>query len=286
MKNQIQGIDKESSSLVVRLPGRKYLLTDLGTDLKNFNDTETKIINARQAGVSICDQTKEEIDISLTGIIFKISVVCGCHLPTHDAHINALESEFLKFLNDNGYSGLTPEEIITAFRMNVNFLLPEKIETFNAVFNIDFAAKVLRQYRSIRCGIDEKAEKFFEQRERNNEMNKLETERRKKIIAQFEVYLQNENAELDLENCFMQLRHDGAFSNKNIKDDETNYFRGATEYERLLNSFDGLDSRFKREHETVMFLFRNMKSSGMKRIYDDNMKLVNPGFELPEKYLF
>ena len=79
----------------------------------------------------------------------------------------------------------------------------------------------------------------------------------------------------------MQLRHDGAFSNKNIKDDGINYFRGATEYERLLNSFEGLDSRFKREHETVIFLFKNMKSSGMKRIYDDNMKLINPGFELP-----
>lgn len=260
------------------------MLTDLGSDLRNFNDKEVKIIKARQTGVSLCDQTKQQFEASLTGIIFQVSVICGCDLPTHEAHINALEKEFAIFLTDSGYAGLTPEEVLLAFRMNSNGELPEEIKSYGKIFNIEFASKVLRQYREKRSYVDTVAEGIFTKRDRDGELKRLDDERRKKVIAQFEKYLADENAELDLSDCFMQLRFDGAFSNKRLPDDGTNYFRGSDPVQRLLNSFESLDSRFEREHAAVRYLFQNMKLTGKEKIYDENFVLCFPGFELPERF--
>lgn len=249
----------------------------------NFSEAEKKIIEARQTGLSICDQNEKQLAVSLTGIIFKISVISGCPLPTHDAHIAALESEFLIFLNDNGYSGLTPEEVLTAFRMNANFKLPEKIETYNKVFNIDFAAEVLSQYRKIRSEVDVKAEKIFDGRDVKRKLEEDDNRRRLKVKEQFAKYISNPAAELDLSDCFMQLRYDGAFANKTVTD-EISYMRGTNSIERLLNSFESLDKKFLREQAAVKYLFENMAATGRKEIYDENLVLLHPGFELPERF--
>lgn len=233
-------------------------------------------------GLSLCDQTDQQFEISLTGIIFNISVICGCQLPTHDAHINALEKEFGIFLKENGYSGLTVDEVITAFRFNANFNLPERVEIYGAIFNIDFASKVLRQYVKLRSRIDEKAENVFYERDVKVELQKEDDTRRRKIIQQFEIFLSDENAQLDLSNCFMQLRSDGAFLNKKVED-ELSYFRGIDSVERLVASFEQLDKKFEQEKAVVRYLFEQMKKTGRLKIYDENLKLLYPGFELPEK---
>lgn len=283
MENQIQKVE-ESSAVVLRRQGKKHLLTDLGTDLKNFNDKELKIINARQVGISLCDLTQAQFEVSLTGILFQVSVICGCDLPTHDAHINALEKEFGIFLNDNGFSGLTTEEVLLAFRMNSNGELPEEVKSYGKIFNIEFASRVLRQYRDKRGRVDLVAEGVFSKREADAELAAEDLRRRLKVIAQFEKFLSDESAELDLADCFMQLRFDGAFSNKVLPDDGSNYFRGSDPLQRLLNSFEGLDSRFEKERETVRYLFSEMKKSGKKKIYDEDFKLCYPRFELPERF--
>lgn len=282
MDNQIQS-QEQSTSVVIKRQGKTHSLIDLGERLKKeLNQVDLDILTARSIGRSFCDLTKDDFDLSITGILFKISVICGCQLPTHDAHIEALEKEFGIFLTDYGYSGLTTEEALTAFRMNANYQLREKIETFGAVFNIDFASKVLRLYRERRGVIDQIAERIIYNDDVVLKLSEEENKRRLKIIQQFDKYLMDENAELDLSNCFMQLRQDEAFSNKNIPDDGTNYFRGSTELERLYNSFESLDTRFKKEHYAVRFLFENMKKTGKVKIYDENMRLMHPGFELPE----
>lgn len=284
MGNEIQNRQNQSSSQIVKLPGKKYLLTDLGEGLKNFNEKELKIIKARQTGLSLCDQTPEQFEASLTGIIFQISVICGCDLPTHEAHINALEKEFSIFLNDHGYSGLTPEEVLVAFRMNANGELQEEVKSYGKIFNIEFVSKVLRQYREKRGYVDLVAEGIFSKREHDAELHREDMRRRKKVVEQFEKFLQDEKAELDLSDCFMQLRFDGAFSNKSVPDDGTNYFRGSDPLQRLLNSFEGLESRFEKEHAAVRYLFQNMKLTGKEKIYDENFVLCFPGFELPERF--
>lgn len=250
---------------------------------KSLTENEVQIFDARETGKSFCDLSPVDFDISITGVIFKISVICGCQLPTHPAHIEALEKEFGIFLNENGYSGLTLEEVLLAFRMNANFKLGTKVESYGAIFNINYAAQVLRLYRDKRGIIDQAAERIIYSDDVEQKLQMEANARRTKIINQFEIFL-NDKAELDLSNCFMQLREDGAFSNKNIPDDGTKYFRGSTEVERLLNSFESLDTRFLKEQASVRYLFENMKLTGKLKIYDDKFKLLYPNFELPERF--
>lgn len=283
MENQIQKAKQESTSVVLRQQGKSYSLNDLGEELKNFSETDRMIIDARKKGFSLCDQTPEQLEISLTGIIFNISVICGCPLPTHEAHINALEKEFGIFLNDNGYSGLTVEEVLTAFRMNASFKLSEKIEIYGAIFNIDYAAKVLRLYVQKRGRVDDQVESIFYEKDVRAELQKDSNRRRKKVAEQYEKYFADSNAELDLSDCFMQLAEDHAFS-KNPIQDELTYFKGADPLQRLLNSYQNIDLKFDREKAVVKYLFENMKAMGWPKVYDENFTLLHPGFEVPQRF--
>lgn len=280
MEKQIQKFQEQSSSVVLRQQGKKYSLNDLGTNLTIFSEAEEQIIDARKRGAALCDQTPEEFEISLTGIIFSVSVICGCQLPTHEVHINALEKEFGVFLKDNGYFGLTTEEILTAFRMNANFKLREKIETYNAIFNIDYASKVLRQYLGARSTVDQKAIELFYKRDVDTELNELSNARRLKVIQQYEIFFKNDAAELDLSNCFMQLREDYAFENINadkIFEDLKygNVLRSTPEqYETFLQS------RFDAEKKAVRLWFAEMKKQGNEKIYDENLNLLFKGVSI------
>lgn len=280
MANEIQKRQNQSTSVMLRLPDSTYSLNDLGDDLMIFSKPERQVIEARCKGISLCDQTEKQLAASMTGIIFQVSVICGCPLPTHEAHVAALENEFKLFLTDNGYGGLTPEEVLTAFRMNANFQLEEKVETYNRIFNIDFAAAVLCQYRRIRVEADAKAEKIFEGRDIREKMKQDDMRRRRKVKEQFEKFISNPDAALDLSDCFMQLRHDGAFANKKIQDEP----RGMNSIGGLLNGFEKLEERFVREHEAVRYLFANMVRTGRTEIYNDELELLHPGFELPERF--
>lgn len=267
------------------------MLKDLGGELRNLSDGELKIVKARQVGVALSDLSPDEFDVALTGIIFNISVICGCQLPTHEAHVNALEKEFTVFLKEFAFDNLTSEEILTAFRMNANFQLREKIETYGAIFNIDFASKVLSQYRSNRHNLDYKISQIFEQKERDRVLNEEETKRRIKVKEQFAKFLKDENAELDLSNCFMQLVHDNAFIDHNIDKsflyeakNETKRVNDTTSFEEAL-SFAGinLEASFSAGKLAVKYLFKQMKKSGKLEIYDDSLRLIHPGFVMPEQ---
>jgi len=247
-----------------------------------FNEVSQKIIKARQTGCALCDLNEAEREAAITGIIFKVSVICGCELPTNEAHINALESEFLNLIKD-GYEDLTPEEILCAFRMNANFQLKEKVEIYGKIFNIDFAANVLYQYRQKRFEVDDDAGKIFLQRDIMSELEKEAIKRRKKIIEQYNKFLQDENSELDLTDCFMQLCQDGAFANYKPEQRSTAFFDDIIKGN---NTYEYLEAKFKKEHEMVLFLFKNMKATGKTEIYDDNFQLKYPKFELPENFKY
>lgn len=288
MENQIQKHQQISTSVVIRQQGKRYSLNDLGKELKNFSSVELEIIKARQNGISLCDQTEQEFEISLTGIIFSVSVICGCQLPTHEAHINALEKEFSIFLKDNGYDGLTTDEVLTAFRMNANFKLSDKVEIYGQIFNIDFASKVMRLYKNKRGCIDSKAIDIFYEQDVKAELKAQSDVRRKKVIEQFEKYLADENTELDLSNCYMQLMEDNAFKNKNITEVFHKSRLGEKKLSDLImgNPEVWLDAKFDAEKKTVKFLFENMKKSGRLMIYDDKLNLLHPGFEIPQSMDF
>ena len=71
------------------------------------------------------------------------------------------------------------------------------------------------------------------------------------------------------------------FSNKKINDELTYRRSGETELSRLIGE-SNLDERFERERKMVKFLFENMKKSGRLKVYDENLNLLHPGFELPQ----
>lgn len=239
-----------------------------------FTAVEEEIVDARKKGTALCDLNEKQFEAALTGIIFQVSVICGCQLPTHEAHINALEKEFGIFLKDNGYFGLTTEEVLTAFRMNANFKLRDKVETYNAVFNIDFASKVMRQYLIPRNVVDRKALEVFHKRDVDEEFKTLSDSRRKNVIHQYNIFFNNDHGVLELSDCFMQLREDGAFekinADKIFKDLQYGDVLRSTpdQYE------DFLKSRFSAEKRAVRLWFEEMKKQGNSNIYDENLNLL------------
>lgn len=251
-----------------------------------MEEAERRIIDARTSAIALKQLSEDEFDASLTGIIFNISVICGCQLPTHEAHVNALEKEFCIFIRDNGYADFTSNEILLAFRMNANFELPVKVETYGAVFNIDFAARVLRQYDSKRSVLDEKVCDFFTNKQREELLEAEAQARRVKAKLAFDVFMKDENAELDLVDVFMQLADDGAFANRRAFmsfADKTKVIE-PTSITGLFDRFiSNIDLEFQSQKEAVRFLFVNMKKSGRSVLYDSNWKIANPNFELPNE---
>lgn len=265
------------------------MLTDSKINLAALNHDETLIVKARSKGIAFDDMSEQQFDAALTGIIFNISVICGCQLPVNENHINALEKEFSIFLKDYGYTNLTSEEILTAFRMNAAGQLQDKIEVYGSVFNLDYAGKVIRQYRDKRFHLDLRLGDMYVRVERDDIIAAEDQLRREKCKTQFEKYLSDENAELDLENCYMQLVHDGAFKDHNL------YFR-FTEHADLLIETHGrfysvnellkdagrnLDITFTAQRLCVKYLFEQMKKTGKEKIYDDYWRLMHPNFDIP-----
>lgn len=268
------------------------MLTDLKINSNLFNEIEKKIFDSRQVGKAVYDLSDEELDVSVTGIIFKIAVICGCSLPDQEAHIAALENEFIIFLKDYGYGELTTEEILSAFRMNANGMFNKKIETFGKVFNIDFAGSVIRQYYEKRSGLDRIIVDDFEKEQRDVEMEDFCVNRRKNIINQFDIFLKDDTVELNLSDCYMQLCEDGAFADKklymrfangDIPADAINRIKNFRPYGGVWDGFDEvMEETFDAEKKTVYYLFKQMKLSGRNKIYDENLKLLNPGFMINE----
>ena len=76
------------------------MLNDLKDNYQNLYPDEKKIYDSRMIGISVQDMNESEVRAATTGIIFKISVICGCQVPTNELHIDALEQEFMVFLKE------------------------------------------------------------------------------------------------------------------------------------------------------------------------------------------
>lgn len=225
-----------------------------------------------------------EVNAAATGIIFKVSVICGCQLPTHDAHINALEAEFLIFLHEFGYFNLTVEEILLAFRLNAAYKLSERVEIYGAIFNIDYAGKVLRLYLSERQTLDSKLIERHREMEVDEIFEKESNARREKVKTQFAKFL-NGDADLDLSDCYMQLNRDGAFMERNFDERFIKPNRGykGDAMSQLSDWGERMEATFAAGKKAVIVLFDAMKESDKFEIYTDDLKLIHTGFHLPEE---
>jgi hypothetical protein len=96
-------------------------------------------------------------DAAAMGIILKIGVIAGCPLPSDQKHLNALEDELKKLLiEDEGFSQLTFEEILSAFRFNASGKYDEKINHWQSILNMDFIGSVLLEWIKLRKKIEKK----------------------------------------------------------------------------------------------------------------------------------
>lgn len=112
-------------------------------------------------GTSVCDTPKEQLDVLTEVAIFRISAIAGFNLTANDKFADTLNEEFLLLINDYGFSELTFDEIITAFRFNAKgtFKYPsghvvETVKSYSTFFSINYAAKVLENYKAIRLALD------------------------------------------------------------------------------------------------------------------------------------
>lgn len=284
MENQIQ-INRKQTALIIRQPDKAFMLTDLKNNYPRLTDSEQRVLEARQSGYAFVDMSQDEAKTATTGIIFRVSVICGCQLPTHDAHVNALEHEFLTFLNDFGYFSLTVEEILLAFRMNAAFKLRERVEIYGAVFNIDYAAKVLKLYMSDRYSLDQKLIEKKRDLDADEILEKEANARRGRVIEQYALFLQGVE-ELNLTDLYMQLDSDGAFLQKNFEEKfmesiQRGYYGDSLT--KLSQWGERMEERFRAGKKAVMVLFEALKQRGKTEIYSSGMKLLYPGFELPEE---
>lgn len=246
---------------------------------------EDKIVAARETGVALCDFNDDELSIATTGLIFKISAITGSQLPTHEAHINALEGELIIFLREyNSYKELTIEEVMTAFRMNAAFQFDEKIEDYGKIFNVEFVGKVLQQYCKKRNLLEYKLKDAIQEQETQEKLTEASFRRREKLQSQYILFL-TRSGELDLADCYMQLKEDNGFLNPLYhkryynSDDEPNYNKGMG---ALADFFKAkMEKGFSAERKCVEDYFNELRMLGGKSVYNKAWKLNLIGFDKP-----
>jgi len=170
--------------------------------------------------------------------------------------------------------------------MNAGFKLSEKIEVYGAVFNVDYAGKVLKLYMDERRRLDFKLADKYQKVEHDKFFEERSNTRRKKVKEQYKLFLDG-ITELDLADCFIQLDEDGAFLQKKFDERflEPAPDRGykGNAFMRLTNWGEKLEKQFEAGRKAVMVLFEAMKKSGKHEIYTEDLKIIHTGFDIPEE---
>lgn len=128
-----------------------------------LNDFEKKIIQDRINGVAVCDTPEKQLSLMSEVSIFKISAICGFTLTANEKFADVLNEEFLLFLKDYGYSNLSFDEIVSAFRLNAKgwYRFPggdtmPTVLPYSTFFSINYAGQVLACYMRLRQCLDSK----------------------------------------------------------------------------------------------------------------------------------
>jgi hypothetical protein len=95
--------------------------------------------------------------------MLRVAAICGCALPNTEFFAKFIAEEITNFILCFGYADLTLEEILLAFRFNakagMKYPNGEQIEPIfftGCCVNVDYIAKVLANYMSIRIFLDRK----------------------------------------------------------------------------------------------------------------------------------
>lgn len=110
----------------------------------------------------ILEIDKKQYSVLADVAIFKIAAIVGLSLPTSDKFADVLNEELLILLTEFGYSDLTFDELVLAFRVNYQYYRTPHGDTINPIvpystfFSINYASAVLNNYKRIRSIVDMK----------------------------------------------------------------------------------------------------------------------------------
>ena len=131
------------------------------TSKLRLKETENKIISARLDGVSLNQLPETELKLDIDLLIFKICAISGADIPKTDFFADILSTEISKFLIGYGFSELTAEEILCAFRFNafgICYPSGDSIDKvfFKGVLSVNLLATVINNYKCLRDSLDRK----------------------------------------------------------------------------------------------------------------------------------
>ena len=136
------------------------MLGDLAKEIK-LSDSEKQIVKSRTTGISF--SKLELVDTLVDEMILRLVSICGCNLPNTDIFARFIADEISNFILEFGYSEYTMDEILLAFRLNArggnknpNGEEIERVQFFGNCLNVDYVARVLENYRTIRNLLDRK----------------------------------------------------------------------------------------------------------------------------------
>ena len=136
------------------------MLGELVKEIK-LSDSEKQIVKSRMNGISF--SKIELIDTLVDEMILRLVSICGCNLPNTDIFARFIADEISKFILEFGYAEYTMDEILLAFRLNAkggnkhpNGEEIERVQFFGNCLNVDYVARVLENYRTIRNLLDRK----------------------------------------------------------------------------------------------------------------------------------
>jgi hypothetical protein len=130
-------------------------------ELKKKNKFDELISNARNSGLSFSEMNELETRVAIDQIMFKGAAICGCPLPQTELFAKYIAEEIKNYILDFGYSELTLDEIVLAFRINIGHRIKNSlgddlicVDFYGHAINVSFIGKVLANYLVIRKSLD------------------------------------------------------------------------------------------------------------------------------------
>lgn len=137
-----------------------YLAIAVIKNLPNWKDSDVAIYQAKHTGFSFENLSDQQKVVAISVTMLNVAIITGCQVPNNERHLEILKTEVRKFISENNcFSKLTVEEIITAFRFNAAGKFDEKIKHWNNMFNLDYLGEILTKYVSLRRSVELKEER-------------------------------------------------------------------------------------------------------------------------------
>lgn len=127
-----------------------------------LNEIEKKIVDARvYDNEGIFKMEHGVVKAALFKIVVEISHISGGELPKTEALLDMFIDELHTFLLEYGYDAYAIEEVLLAFRFNINTKLKQpsgitidRVELKTENLSIEYISDVLRGYSVIRDNVD------------------------------------------------------------------------------------------------------------------------------------